>query len=285
MYTAKRRGRSRCELFTEQIRAESTEQKELAADLERALANDELRLAYQPIISTHSGRIVGAEALLRWDHPTKGRLLPAQFLHLANETGAIVPDRRLGDRAGVQGHRRVARRRPRRPDVQRPRQRVAATAAARARSSSACVAIVRSMELNPQQLTLDFDETTLNDAESGNDARAPGAASLRRAARDRRLRHRRVVADRAAPVRRGRAEARRDRWPAASGSRATTTRSCARSSSSRTRSTCRSSPSGSPPPTSSIACGSSAATWSRATCSANPSKPTPSPTAPPAPPA
>jgi EAL domain-containing protein (putative c-di-GMP-specific phosphodiesterase class I) len=58
------------------------------------LAAGQLRLAYQPIISTHSGRVAGAEALLRWDHPERGPLLPAQFLHLAEESGAIVP---IGD--------------------------------------------------------------------------------------------------------------------------------------------------------------------------------------------
>jgi diguanylate cyclase (GGDEF)-like protein/PAS domain S-box-containing protein len=166
MYTAKRRGRSRVELYTEAMRAASVEQKELAAELERALANDELRLAYQPIISTHSGRTVGAEALLRWDHPTRGRLLPAQFLYLANESGSIVP---IGDWVIQQAcqdaqawvasglvdrtfsvHVNVS-----------PRQLQEGTFVERVLS------IVRSMELNPGQLTMDFDEATLNDATSG----------------------------------------------------------------------------------------------------------------------
>jgi len=166
MYTAKRRGRSRCELFTDQMRAESTDQKELAAGLERALANNELRLAYQPIISTHSGRVVGAEALLRWDHPTKGRLFPAQFLHLANETGAIVP---IGDWVVEQACKEtsawlaaglVDRMFSVHVNVS-PRQLTEGTFVER------IVSTVRSVELNPQQLTLDFIEATLNDPESG----------------------------------------------------------------------------------------------------------------------
>ena len=166
MYTAKRRGRSRVEMYTEAMRAASVEQKELAAELERALANDELRLAYQPIISTHSGRVVGAEALLRWDHPARGRLLPAQFLHLANESGAIVPigdwvisqacqDARAWLAAGL-----VERTFSVHVNVS-PRQLQEGTFVERVTS------IVRSMDLNPSQLTMDFDEVTLNDSQSG----------------------------------------------------------------------------------------------------------------------
>ena len=165
MYTAKRRGRSRVELYTEAMRAASVEQKELAAELERALSNDELRLAYQPIISTHSGRVVGAEALLRWDHPTRGRLLPAQFLYLANESGAIVPigdwvisqacqDARAWLAAGL-----VERTFSVHVNVS-PRQLQEGTFVERVLS------IVRSMDLNPSQLTMDFDEVTLHEGQS-----------------------------------------------------------------------------------------------------------------------
>ncbi|MGD9997368.1 MAG: putative bifunctional diguanylate cyclase/phosphodiesterase [Ilumatobacteraceae bacterium] len=166
MYTAKRRGRSRVEMYTEAMRAEGAEQKQLAAELERALANEELRLAYQPIISTHSGRVVGAEALLRWDHPTRGRLLPAQFLHLANESGAIVPigdwvinqacqDTRAWLAAGL-----VERTFSVHVNVS-PRQLQEGTFVERV------LAIVRSMDLSPHQLTMDFDEQTINDSQAG----------------------------------------------------------------------------------------------------------------------
>jgi diguanylate cyclase (GGDEF)-like protein/PAS domain S-box-containing protein len=166
MYTAKRRGRSRVEMYTEAMRAASVEQKELAAELERALANDELRLAYQPIISTHSGRVVGAEALLRWDHPTRGRLLPAQFLHLANESGAIVPigdwviSTACSDTRGWLAAGLVERTFSVHVNVS-PRQLQEGTFVERVLS------IVRSMELTPAQLTMDFDEQTLNDGQGG----------------------------------------------------------------------------------------------------------------------
>ncbi|HQZ35125.1 MAG TPA: EAL domain-containing protein [Ilumatobacteraceae bacterium] len=167
MYQAKRRGRSRCELYTEVMRAESRQHKVLSNQLERALAGGQLRLAYQPIISTHSGRVAGAEALLRWDHPEQGTLLPAQFLHLAEESGVIVPigewvirqacldtrawlDAGLVDR-GFSVHVNIA-----------ARQLAEGTFVERV------LATVRQMELNPHQLTLDFDENTLNDRQPGN---------------------------------------------------------------------------------------------------------------------
>ena len=135
-------------------------------ELERALASDEMRLAYQPIISTHSGRVVGAEALLRWDHPTRGRLLPAQFLHLADESGAIVP---IGDWVIAQACRDtrawlsaglVERSFSVHVNVS-PRQLQEGTFVERV------LAITRSMDLAPNQLTMDFDESTLNDGQSG----------------------------------------------------------------------------------------------------------------------
>ena len=167
MYTAKRRGRSRCELYTAAMHAEGNEQRQLAGELERALANDELRLAYQPIISTHSGRVVGAEALLRWDHPDRGRLLPAQFIHLANESGAIVPigewviRQACNDTGAWLAAGLVDRTFSVHVNVS-SRQLVEDTFVERV------LAIVRGTDLAPQQLTLDFDENTLSDLFSGN---------------------------------------------------------------------------------------------------------------------
>jgi len=59
--------------------------------LPRAIANEELRLEYQPIVSLEEERIVGVEALVRWQHPIRGRMAPDEFIGLAEETGAIVP--------------------------------------------------------------------------------------------------------------------------------------------------------------------------------------------------
>ena len=63
----------------------------LETDLRFALARGELRLLYQPEVDLESGRILGMEALLRWDHPLRGRLSPTEFIPIAEETGLIVP--------------------------------------------------------------------------------------------------------------------------------------------------------------------------------------------------
>ena len=166
MYTAKRRGRSRVELYTEAMRAEGALQRDLAADLERALSNGEMTLAYQPIISTHSGRVVGAEALLRWDHPERGRMLPAQFLHLAEESGAIVPigdwviSRACEDTSAWLAAGLVDRTFSVHVNVS-PRQLQEGTFVERVLS------ILRSMDLSPTQLTIDVDEATLSDTNAG----------------------------------------------------------------------------------------------------------------------
>lgn len=91
MYYAKTRGRSRCELYTDNMRNSAKDRAILSASLELALANHELHLVYQPVLSPHSLRVVGAEALLRWRHPTLGLLTPSSFVDLAEESGMIVP--------------------------------------------------------------------------------------------------------------------------------------------------------------------------------------------------
>jgi diguanylate cyclase (GGDEF)-like protein/PAS domain S-box-containing protein len=94
MYRAKQRGKGRCELWSEEMQRHARERAALAGRLERALALDELRLEYQPVVSTQTGRIVAVEALLRWHHPERGVLTPPAFLALAEESGLIGP---IGD--------------------------------------------------------------------------------------------------------------------------------------------------------------------------------------------
>jgi diguanylate cyclase (GGDEF)-like protein/PAS domain S-box-containing protein len=88
---AKDRGRGNFQLCTPELTAKAVERLELQSGLQRALQNDELFLNYQPIVSLSSGRVVGFEALVRWQHPEAGTLLPAKFLSVAEETGLIVP--------------------------------------------------------------------------------------------------------------------------------------------------------------------------------------------------
>ncbi len=91
MYLAKERGKDRFELFEEQMHATVAERLELKADLARAVEHDELVVHYQPVVSLTQGTIVGAEALVRWQHPRRGLLAPGSFIGLAEETGLIVP--------------------------------------------------------------------------------------------------------------------------------------------------------------------------------------------------
>ena len=91
MYRAKERGRSRCEVFDQEMRERAVSRLETETDLRRALERSELRLEYQVFVDVPTQTIVGAEALVRWDHPRRGTLGPAEFIALAEETGLIRP--------------------------------------------------------------------------------------------------------------------------------------------------------------------------------------------------
>jgi len=91
MYRSKSKGRNRYTIFTPNMGATVAKQLALEHDLRRALASQELSLHYQPILSLKSGKLVGFEALVRWQHPTFGMVLPADFIPMAEETGLIVP--------------------------------------------------------------------------------------------------------------------------------------------------------------------------------------------------
>ncbi len=89
MYRAKSLGKSRYEIFDVEMRANVMARLQLETDLRNGLSRKEFRNYYQPIISLGSGRIVGFEALLRWQHPTRGLLHPEDFINVAEETGMI----------------------------------------------------------------------------------------------------------------------------------------------------------------------------------------------------
>jgi PAS domain S-box-containing protein len=91
MYRAKALGRSRYEVFTPEMRDRAVTLLELESALRLALERGELFIHYQPIVLLTSNRIVGFEALARWQHPTRGLVAPAEFIPLAEETGLILP--------------------------------------------------------------------------------------------------------------------------------------------------------------------------------------------------
>ena len=91
MYSAKDLGRGRAVVHTGALRTEMQSRFDLETDLHRAVDSGQLHLAYQPRVDLASGDIVGAEALLRWNHPTLGSISPSRFIPIAEETGLIRP--------------------------------------------------------------------------------------------------------------------------------------------------------------------------------------------------
>jgi diguanylate cyclase (GGDEF)-like protein len=91
MYRAKERGRTRYEIFDEAMRVRIAHRLKIENELRSAIEGSELRVHYQPVVSLTSGRIVGAEALVRWQHPVHGLLNPEDFVPVAEESGLIGP--------------------------------------------------------------------------------------------------------------------------------------------------------------------------------------------------
>ncbi len=91
MYRAKEKGKGRYEVFNRVMYARAIARLHLENDLRQALDRQELLVYYQPILSATTGKLKGFEALLRWKHPVRGFVSPAEFIPIAEETGAIVP--------------------------------------------------------------------------------------------------------------------------------------------------------------------------------------------------
>jgi diguanylate cyclase (GGDEF)-like protein/PAS domain S-box-containing protein len=91
MYRAKKRGRACFQVFDAEMRNWAHARSGMEADLREALARDEFRLAFQPIVELETARVRGFEALLRWHHAKRRMVLPTEFLPLAEQTGLIIP--------------------------------------------------------------------------------------------------------------------------------------------------------------------------------------------------
>lgn len=94
MYHAKGAGKNGYRFFDVSMNNDARRQLQLLQDLRNAVEQDQFRLHYQPKFDASNGQPVGAEALLRWEHPTQGMLLPDKFIELAEKTGLIIP---IGD--------------------------------------------------------------------------------------------------------------------------------------------------------------------------------------------
>src|SRR5207302_5213051 len=91
MYRAKAQGKGRYEVYESGMHAAVVDRMALKADLRRAVEAGEFEPHYQPIVELSTGRVIGVEALMRWHHPSRGMMAPAQFIPLAEETGMIIP--------------------------------------------------------------------------------------------------------------------------------------------------------------------------------------------------
>jgi diguanylate cyclase (GGDEF)-like protein/PAS domain S-box-containing protein len=90
MYFAKNQGGGRSKIFEPPMRQRVLDRLNLETDLRKAISDEELRIHYQPIADLESGKLIGFEALVRWQHPVKGLLSPGEFIGLAEETGMII---------------------------------------------------------------------------------------------------------------------------------------------------------------------------------------------------
>ncbi|HEX2270834.1 MAG TPA: EAL domain-containing protein [Pyrinomonadaceae bacterium] len=91
MYRAKENGKARYELFDHDMHARAVSRLQLESDLRQAVEKNEFLVFYQPIVCLQTGRLAGFEALVRWNHPRRGLVSPADFIPVAEETGLIVP--------------------------------------------------------------------------------------------------------------------------------------------------------------------------------------------------
>ncbi len=169
MYEAKRAGKSQIKIFDPAMRLTATRHLEFRSDLGSAIERDQLRLVFQPMVDMRSHEVIGAEALLRWQHPTRGSIGPSEFVPIAERAGLIVP---IGKWVLENSIRAAAR------WQQRGRQQVSVNVSAQQiRSPEFVEHVRRSLEvhqLDPSCVILEINETVLvGELESGTDNLAP----------------------------------------------------------------------------------------------------------------
>ena len=166
MYRAKERGGARTELFDSAMRENAVRAMRIEQELQRALEEDELRLYYQPGVDLGTGQVVSAEALVRWEHPQYGLIVPDRFLPVAEETGLIVP---LGAWVVSEACRQLAEWQAR-PET--AHMRMSLNLSARELTHPDVVATVlecvRESEIDPRALTIEVTESTaMADGDTG----------------------------------------------------------------------------------------------------------------------
>lgn len=91
MYAAKKEGKGTFQFYDQRLYERTQAQRDIERDLERAIAEDQFVMHYQPRVNTLTGEITGLEALIRWQHPERGWILPGEFIPLAEQKGTIIP--------------------------------------------------------------------------------------------------------------------------------------------------------------------------------------------------
>ena len=157
---AKERGRARYELFDEALRGRSISRLRVENDLRRAIERDELKLDYQPMICLQDQSIVGVEALIRWEHPARGRIEPSDFIPVAEENGLIEP---IGRWVLERACRQAARWHRERPDAPPPWMSVNLSGVQIGNPflTESVAAALRTSGLDPACLTLELTESVL----------------------------------------------------------------------------------------------------------------------------
>jgi diguanylate cyclase (GGDEF)-like protein/PAS domain S-box-containing protein len=160
MYRAKATGKNRCEVFEPDMHTAALERMEVENDLRHAVVRNELRLHYQPIVELDTGRLVGVEALLRWEHPTRGLVSPLDFITVAEESGLIVP---IGRWVLTEACRQVARWQRETGTPLRLSVNISARQLQAPRLAEHVAKTLRSTGLRPSDLVLEITESMLVD--------------------------------------------------------------------------------------------------------------------------
>jgi diguanylate cyclase (GGDEF)-like protein/PAS domain S-box-containing protein len=161
MYRAKSEGKGRYALYEPSMHERVLARLELKADLQRAVVADEFTVHYQPIVTLQSGSIIGVEALVRWNHPMRGLIPPADFISLAEETGFILP---LGRHVLNEARRQTAAWHERGHSRLGVSVNVSAKQLASANLAGEVEQALGGWSLHPGALTLEITESTLLDS-------------------------------------------------------------------------------------------------------------------------
>ncbi len=158
MYAAKESGRSGFHFYSSEMNQKAHYRMEMETSLRQAIESEQFYLEFQPIVNATDGSVVAAEALIRWDHPDKGRLMPDEFIPMAEESGLIVP---LGDWV----LRTACRKMKEWHDAGIPPFRLAVNISGRQFNNKGFVELVGKIltttGANPQHLELELTETSL----------------------------------------------------------------------------------------------------------------------------